>query len=153
MGVRVGGFLTPPIFFVKLKNKVKHFKDQKCYAIGYSNLCINHLWHVFFDADGSGENLKKAVDDIGLEGYFIKTKHGVQFISKDCYSLASCYNVFVVLKERVKTDYFWSIPLWLRLTAKESITGEVSPPPKISKELMQFIGKHFPLKKLYSTWD
>ena len=140
----------------QLKQKIKHFGEEKVYCFGIANIGHNGQWALFYDVD-SWYNDFTVLDIINQTfgadtPVFIKhTKHGTQYLTLPLYSLKEVYSCFMKLKQNVKTDYFWSIPLWLRISEKFNERGEIiSPAPKPEyKNLNEF----FKLKKLYSTWD
>lgn len=165
--------------FGKIKHKLKHIikGDQKVYCIAIGNFNINSGFSLFYDFDFKQKDLhfstklfrakdiaKKISKILDTEVIINITKHGSQFMTYPHYSLNEVFNCFKVLKQNYKTDYYWSVPLWLRISPKFNEFGIISPKPityiyydnKVEKlddiRYSQFINQ-FPLKKLYTTWD
>jgi len=146
--------MNPSLFFLKLKHFLK--RDKKYYAEAIANYLGDGYFALFFDADGekSYEKIKSIIKIfcLGDEYYGIfKTKHGYQFIWYHNFSLSELKLYFDFFKGHIKSDYFWSVPLWLRVSEKFNEDGVISDKPKLIE------GKDkrylFKLKKLYRTWD
>lgn len=142
----------PPLFFLKLKHFIKRDKKLYCEAIG--NYLGDGKFAFFFDCDNiSLEDYLRILPDVSDEYYGIfKTKHGYQLIIYFPFSLKECRILFEAFKRRLRTDYFWSIPLWLRISPKWNEYGEkISDEPKLVKGTDK--RKLFKQRKLYKTWD
>jgi len=142
--------LTPLPLFLKIKNKLKHLGDDKVYAFAVANLCQHGKFHLFYDVDEFNSNLFLCGD--GFMSF--KTKHGVQIVYTVCEELNEVYERFLRFKNRFNSDYFWSVPLWLRISVKFNERGVVSPAPMpCCCRHYDWFKYHFRNKKLYQTWD
>ena len=123
--------------------KIRHFGEDKVNAIAMSNLCVNNKFHVFYDIDGKL--------DISSPLYqVIHTKHGIQLIGVECLNISEVKSKWDEIHSIHPTDYYWSIPLYLRISPKWSQSGSIiSPKPDTNEQIIA----HFPVKKSYMTWD
>lgn len=141
-------------FFIT-KNRIKYFGEPRVVTIGISNFCSDFKWHLFYDIDK-----QLTVDDeielnfhIGSTIRFVKTKQGCQILDLKCRELVRVKGDFDFLKKYYPSDYFWSMPLFLRISEKVDENGKVlSPTPEnpIPKDILL---NHFLDRKLYRTWD
>ena len=143
-----------------LKNTI--LQKEKTWCIAISNFAGENNWSLFFDIDNDNQTyLEKSINIIHqtlkCEPIVAYTKHGIQFLTFPLFSLNQVYHCFSKLKMNIKTDYFWSIPLWLRISPKYNERGEIishSPTPYSGHyEQYQYLIRNLPHKKLYQTWD
>jgi hypothetical protein len=147
-----------------IKHKLKHTirRDKPVYTFAVANIGRNNMFSVFFDFDYDANNqydniMLNAIECILSPYPHVKiwTKHGAQFMTPPMFSLKQAFEIFQSLKKAAKTDYFWSVPLWLRISEKLNEKGEVvSPAPCPSDpQLYAQILSQLVVKKLYRTWD
>jgi len=144
--------MNPSLFFLKVKHFIK--RDKKYYAEAISNYMGDGRFALFFDFDNKSDisKLKDIINYLDDEDYGIfETKHGYQFIVYLPFKLHELKIIFNNLKKVIKTDYFWSVPLWLRTSEKFNEDGIISSKPYL---IMGTDKRNiFKLKKLYRTWD
>lgn len=137
-------------------NRIKHFGEPRVITVGISNFCSNFKWHLFYDYDIEDKWIDERVENKDWKDYtIIRTKHGIQLISMKCEKLGEVRDRYLELKQTISSDYFWSTPLFLRISEKVDENGRiVSPAPNtfdiIPKEILL---NHFLDRKLYRTWD
>jgi len=143
-----------------IKNTLLH--REKTWCIAVSNFTGENNWSLFFDVDNDDQiALEKGIDIIRqtlkCEPIIAYTKHGIQFLTFPLFSLNQVYHCFSKLKMNIKTDYFWSVPLWLRISPKYNVKGEIISPSPVPYSghytQYQYLIRNLPHKKLYQTWD
>ena len=140
-------------FFIT-KNRIKYFGEPRVITIGISNFCSDFKWHLFYDIDKQlTENQQFKINICKSQLLcFGKTKQGCQILDLKCRELVRVKSDFD-LKKYYPSDYFWSMPLFLRISEKVDENGKVlSPTPEnpIPKDILL---NHFLDRKLYRTWD
>lgn len=135
--------------------KIKHFGEPQVITAGISNFCVEGKWHLFYDYDEQLNKYYKAYmhSMVGGSAHLIETKHGIQIIDLACRELSQVKGTFDLLKDSFPSDYFWSIPLYLRITEKIDENGIVLSPAPINLIPKEILLNHFPNRKLYRTWD
>lgn len=138
------------LFFYKLKN----YGKPKTYCEAIANYYGNMEFAFFYDVDGELKpETYKVLKQYANGNYGIfKTKHGHQIIIYYRFSLHDIYKLFTIFYKIYHSDYYFTIPLWLRTSAKYDETGkEISPAPL----LVDGVDKRniFKVKKIYQTWD
>jgi len=148
--------------FEILKAKLLHIGQKELWALGVANyIPAIDKWVFMYDVDRNSlqrEETDRGIvpDDVPYEIY--ETKHGYQVIYYEPMELQEVYNLFKKWSKAIPGDYFWTVPLWMRVGEKFNDFGEIiSPKPKlilVNKEYLVKKRKPFlSLKKFYRCWD
>lgn len=133
--------------------KIKHFGEPRVFTVSISNFCSDFKWHLFYDFDGelTDEQLGIITREFGF--VIIKTKHGYQFINLQCQDLENVHITWQALQNAYPSDYFWSMPLFLRISEKVDENGKVISPAPDNPIPKDILLNHFLDRKLYRTFD
>ncbi len=152
------------LWFRDLKKRLRG--EHELVAYGTGNLYRQRIGvgFLFYDFDnGTEQQYRSMIEQFakwyGNNFFAWSTKHGIACVSMLPEDFGNIHKKFMVLKKQFPSDYLWDIPLFLRVSEKWDLEGNmVSPMPKLifnpsGKDPWKFLSENCLPKKWYHTWD